>query len=149
MGESMRRYSFLEHYNYTEIDADCSCALCEEWRTKREVVERIGAHFTRIGWTKEKASARLAYFAVTNRRDLYCESSFHAAKNWWGTLFMGWLKDIAIEVDYADRCWWERDAPRLPLEWWFRQFDLAQVPSMSGIALVPPVDFAVPELEVA
>jgi hypothetical protein len=131
----MRVYGPLEHYNYQVLDKDCSCRVCEDWRNKKAVVEKRGDLYTRVTRT-DALDARLSYFAAATRRDLYCESSYHATRNWWGPYFMNWLDGVTIEVDKTDRNWWNRVASRLPLLWWFRQFDLAQSPSMSGAVLI-------------
>ena len=135
-----RQFDAFNHHDYTLLDSQCMCDVCENWRKAfaqlQVYAEPVKDH--RIGCMCPQCVAfrryRVTYLAVLNRRDLYCEASWHASKAepelGWGPPFMKWVAgQVASGYNHA---WWAVHAPGLSLMNWFQAFDTARVPEMSG-----------------
>jgi len=127
-----KAYGALEHFDYSVLDTDCICPICEEWRAtyqtwlrdqedpaKHQAGCRCPQYACRI-------PSRSAYLAAMYRRDLYCESSWHASENKWGRTYMEWLTGQVVEdpaIPNRTRVWWETVGCSAPLHYWFKHFN--------------------------
>jgi hypothetical protein len=124
----MRQFPPLDHYDYGDLDAQCICMVCLEWRTQlsrlQSLQERITHHgkACKCALCTQAMKARSAYLAALNRRDLYCESSWHASEMLprLGEHFMQWLGGQLADRRARDDRWWENWAPHLPIAYWQR-----------------------------
>ena len=136
--QKMREFPFLDHYDYSFTDSECSCAICVEWRLNLAELQRLQLstkghhkhHYGRCGCKdcESKMRARSAYLAALSRRDLYSESSFHAAHMQpdVGEKFMGWLLGVLLDRKLKSNGWWENTAPMVPLGQWQVMFHRAE-----------------------
>lgn len=109
-----RVFGALEHYNYPQLDQQCICLICHDWRTTFRTWRSAPRNF----------KLRSAYLAANNRRDLYCECSWHAKfsdemfPEIVGQQFMIWIRRIIDDRNERGDCWWEGRAPYLTLAFW-------------------------------
>ena len=119
----------LEHFDVLD-DSSCVCRVCVTWRSSREQFIQISKERPVHRQTCDcKACApwrkvRIGFRGVNAWRDLWIESSYHAARHKYGPTFMEW---IAGEMDDPKRSkgWWAIEAPRMPMGYWFDQFESA------------------------
>ncbi len=127
----------MQHYDVA-TDTDCSCQICTEWKRRRDVVQAIAPfvenHARDCGCDSCRAyrEAAVSFLAMTNRRDLWIESSYHALKGIEsshvpGTTLSGeaYMTYIAAELESPERSegWWAQEGGRYPLGYWFRRFE--------------------------
>lgn len=131
-----RVYGPLEHYDYGILDEHCLCELCLEWRAAQTV------WLKHQGTKKVDAQARIAfrstYLAAVSRRDLYCESSWHASENKWGEDYMEWVTRQITETADRSKNWWRTEGLSSPLLYWFRLFNIYRRASATP-AFDPPL----------
>lgn len=116
----------VNHYDYTVVDESCPCVICGIWREKRDIYLSLGMvqktqHFKHVD--KAWRDALYALTAVTNRRELYCEMSFHAAHTYpvSGAQLMAWVATMVSNPELTDG-WWVHRSPGFSLEYWIQQF---------------------------
>ena len=148
---SMQEYSPLNHFDYSVLDQECACDICTDWRGKlarwrASLAPRWHRRDCACVSCKEYMRTRSAYLAAVHRRDLYCESSWHASMvdhrneifdltisvpgSGLGARFMEWLGgQLEAETDG----WWEKLGPRIPLSAWFDGFTYALESSGIGV----------------
>lgn len=137
-----RNFTPLNHFDYGLLDKDCFCEVCEDWRTSLTAynltLTKVAEH-SRDCECEEcrlKFKYRSAYLSAMNRRDLYCEASFHAYHEpELGTTFMDFMKTQVVESDRMTRGWWEMRAPGLPLYRWFSMFQTVRSLMTTGFAV--------------
>lgn len=126
-------FDLLSHYSYPELDEGCRCRICQSWRDTQEIYfgylkitedHRLGC---RCDDCRSLMRARSGYLAATNRRNLFCELSWHATQQKHGIALMRWLWGQIVEqpVVYNDR-FWEHNGAETPLISWFREFSAHQ-----------------------
>lgn len=129
----VRQYEPLNHYDYSVLDRECSCDICQEWRAalyrfqskQRQHLGRDNAFGTNMhpGYAPaDVLDARSIYIAARERRDLYCECSWHSEKEPHGESFMEWLRGVLYDRKAHTDGWWESRAPDLPIAYWFLMF---------------------------
>jgi hypothetical protein len=150
----------LEHYDYQLVDAFCLCPVCADWRWKQmrfqRLVERTAGHgiACRCCACDDKMSARSPHLAALNRRDLYCEASWHAAQiaeeesaftpaisalgSGMGLRFMDWVQG---QFKVHREGWWVITAPYRAMADWIEDFTNAAAASGIGVAGVARVTF--------
>lgn len=133
-------YSQLNHFDYAKLDRECGCAICTPWRQARqtygEMLAKIDTHprDCMCDLCREGYKARSEYLVHLNRRDLYCESSFHASvEPGLGAPYMDWLSKQMNDKAAKPDGWWEIQAPALPMQSWFRRFQHAVSIAASGV----------------
>lgn len=153
----------LDHYDYKALDAFCACAVCREWRSRQAVFLKYMGVTTghSISCTCQDCQARMKarspHLAALNRRDLYCEASWHASQittynnafghslsvygSGMGVHFMTWLTGQFTERKEG---WWIINAPYRSIDRWIRDFQVAL--EASGIGYRRPVEVALPIL---
>ncbi len=143
--QKMREFPFLDHYDYSFTDSECSCTICTEWRLNLAELQRLQFstkghhkhHYGRCGCEdcESKMRARSSYLAALSRRDLYSESSFHAAHMPpdVGEKFMSWLLGVLLDRKLKSNGWWENTAPMVPLGQWQVMFHRAEAAGVSGL----------------
>lgn len=126
----------LDHHEY-RVDLECECYLCEDWRRNRDsyfVLRTGNSHLLdcRCDPCRDRYRARTDYIAALNKRDLYCEASFHAWKNpAWGSLFMNW---VTSQVTMYTSGFWEQRAPHRAMRDWLCAFDDDYFKSTGGVS---------------
>lgn len=120
--------TLLAHYDYPTLDRTCNCPVCEDWRQKerlheeaRAVVEGHGRSCMCADCKHMRELAR-AHHAARNRREVFCEMSYHAGL---GDLpdreaAMTWVYAHVMSSEMSDG-WWSKRAPYYPMEHWFRE----------------------------
>jgi len=115
--------SRLEHHDYPRLDVECCCRICKEWRERRveyESLRRFVNHHSRSCFCWKCCRTRelqIEYLAVQNKRDVYCELSWHASKHNNGSVMMKWLEKELMESDLSDG-WWAKTSPVFSLGHW-------------------------------
>lgn len=148
----------LQHYDYPALDQVCTCLICVDWRKKRAVFHdaqiRVDGHDRSCMCADCKAmrSVRTAFHAADERRNLFCEVSFHASEKSLpdGVRVMEWLHDELTSGRRTDG-WWEGRAPYYPLSYWFMQAKkgvMSMAVAVSG-AIAVAVSGAVQQLAAA
>jgi len=126
----MRVFDPLEHFDYGELDLHCCCAICEEWRSSLAAMKLIEPIKQKYGNNCSKlqdptvipfVKARSIYHAALNRREMYCELSYHAAQNKNGGALMDWAGNLILDRKRADS-WWERYGNEVSLGYWLTLF---------------------------
>lgn len=153
--EQLRKFEPLEHYDYRVLDVECGCAICIDWRAKQAALDAAQATLAghvpircRCAGCRQHTKLRSAQLAARNRRDLYCECSWHASMldqrnaifdlaasvpgSGLGERFMDWVHG---QVHTKSDGWWEKLGPQLTLGTWFDNFTYAL--EASGIGLLP------------
>lgn len=122
-------FSPVEHYDYSILDVACSCVICMQWRQLYTTIQNSGVANHHRGCACSICiplrKTRSAFLAAVHRRDLYCESSFHAAHMEppeLGTSYMSWLKDVLLDRKTRSDSWWEFHGERYPIAYWMRLF---------------------------
>jgi hypothetical protein len=116
-----RIYGPLEHYDYGILDEHCLCPLCLEWRAAQSVW--LNHQGRKRGDPQTRIALRSTYLAAVSRRDLYCESSWHASSNRWGEDYMEWITQQITESLGRTKQWWHTEGLSSPLLFWFKQFN--------------------------
>lgn len=117
----------LMHYDYTRLDIECCCPICVEWRQKRteyESIRKFVHHHSRSCFCWKCCRFRelqIEYLAIQNKRDVYCEISWHSARWPYGARLMGWLKNRLLESEETDG-WWAKTSPVFSLGHWVWMF---------------------------
>ena len=134
-------YGPLNHFDYEKLDKECACSVCIPWRESHRsyaaVLVRTESHRRDCMCEDCRAGyrARSEYLAHLNRRDLYCESSFHAAvEPTLGPAYMEWLRQQMDDKDVRPNGWWETQAPALPMQAWFRRFHHHATTAMAAVS---------------
>jgi hypothetical protein len=138
----------LDHHDYGVIDDVCSCAICVNWRTKLLFYQ---TSLTKVPHSPEerddrgcacspecKASikARSAYLGALHRRNLYCESSWHAAAmepKELGEEYMRWLNQEIENRKSRTDGWWEKQGSCFPMAYWLTMFRQSVIEGMNNI----------------
>lgn len=136
----MRIYEPLDHFDYYELDVKCSCYICKEWRSRRNVFQKAQALVANKKCSLDDCSVdmkgscadcrsgmqlRLLFHASNNRRDLYSECSWHASEMEHpelGKAFMAWITKIINNRSTRRDSWWVGKAPYLPVQFWLTMF---------------------------
>lgn len=139
----------LNHFDYPTLDDRCFCEICVIWRSARERYDALlalvagHARSCRCADCKAMRRSRTHYHGAVNRRDLYCELSYHAAGRppngdavnprppAWGMHLMQWVKAEVLNPAIGAG-WWEGRAPYMPLASWLNRFTAA-VGAVSGM----------------
>jgi len=137
----MKEFALLDHGDYSETDTQCCCVICMEWRRHLLALQRLQAatlsheRSCHCADCRSKMKTRSSYLASLNRRDLYSESSWHAAhmEDSIGEKFMGWLRGVLLDRGLRSDGWWEIRAPNLPLAQWQLMFRRAEAAGVSGL----------------
>lgn len=135
-----REFHPLEHYDYGILDQQCTCAVCTEWRTHLTAysdMQKLTIFQTckkSVGCFDMRGSchqcskgmqARSRYLSSLYRRDLYCESSFHAAampRQDVGLAYMHWLTQILFDRSNYSEGWWITQGGYRPIAFWLVMF---------------------------
>jgi hypothetical protein len=155
---ALREFDPLDHYDYGEIDLQCSCGLCADWRKKLSDLQRFQSYLPRKNCEHESCHpdlkgpcsdcklalrSRMTYLAALNRRDLYSECSFHASNMEppiVGEAFMRWVRAVVDDSTTRPDGWWTNKAPYLPMQFWITMFRQSVI---SKLDLLADVDEAV------
>lgn len=158
-----RIFQPLNHYDYGVLDEFCACPVCQDWRQKQITF----MSFVQATWKHQlgckcdgcqgKMRTRSLHLAALNRRDLYCEASWHASQitdttsafdrcmsqmgSGLGLHFMTWLRGQFCEKPEG---WWVITAPYRAISDWIDDFSLAL--ELSGIGYKRPFELASPIL---
>lgn len=118
----------LDHY-WVSDGIECGCNTCVEWVNRRERVRdaesRVQEHRHNCPCDDCRAfrKAQRVFMAQTNRRELWIESSWHAAEKptEFGQPFMDFMQR---EIGNGQRTenWWCQEGGRYPLGYWFARF---------------------------
>lgn len=145
VSKESRIYPPLNHYDYGFLDRECICDICMTWREKRIHLDSFGIPDSRSlpgaayrnGETfsgrkveydpiaREWIKARSAFLAWNNRRELYCESSWHAScedDQYKALRFMDWLRSVIMNKQAHTDGWWEVRAITIPLGFWMKLY---------------------------
>lgn len=133
----------LDHYSV--LAEDCSCNMCEDWRDKRDLLNKATAkvlqHSKGYGVSCDCADckamwkARTAFMAVENKRNLVSEIAYHVEHNRefnrHGQMIMDRLRG---ELDDPKRTmnWWADSGGKYPLGFWFRKVCVIASGMVSG-----------------
>jgi hypothetical protein len=131
-----RIYGPLEHYDYGVLDRHCLCDLCLEWRAAQRTWHEYQDNKRKN--PQDRIAHRSTYLAAVSRRDLYCESSWHASENRWGEDYMDWISRQITETAERSKYWWRTEGLSSPLLYWFRQFNVYRR-SNATAAFDPPL----------
>lgn len=141
VAKESRIYPPLDHFDYGFLDRECICDICTTWRSKRVHLDSFGIPDSRslpgavynsgetfsgrkVGYdpiAREWIKARSAFLGWNNRRELYCESSWHASREedkQRALRFMTWLRSVIMNPDAHTDGWWEVRAITIPLGYW-------------------------------
>ena len=148
----MRLYSPLDHFDYGELDNYCTCKICGAWRDRRSVFqqyqEMVESHVHNCNCKQCVATMpfRTAYLAALNKRDLYCEASWHASNlspanplfsvtvtHPASAMALGFMNWLETELTKGTESWWEIQGLKLPMDHWFGRF--SRVVEASGALL--------------
>lgn len=138
--QQKRIFPPLDHYDWTVIEKECGCAVCEAERAclslMNALVVATSDHKVRCKCElcRKRAIARTSYFAASERRTLYSESSFHAREGRLGQGFMDWIITVLEDKSKTDG-WWMIQAPWKHMGNWFLDYSRSQAaPVVSGRA---------------
>jgi hypothetical protein len=132
----------LNHHEFPRVDIECTCNLCSDWREKRveyETIRKFVYNHSKSCFCWKCCKCRelqLKYLAAQNKRDVYCELSWHFSKHPAGPRFMGWLENELLTSEETDG-WWSKTAPIYSLSHWvylFKESLAAAVTGVSGVA---------------
>jgi hypothetical protein len=121
-------YEPLEHYSYPQLDVECSCNLCTDWRQHRDLFDEM----KRLTWThnrscmcwrcRKRREYQNKFIAAASRRELYCEMSFHASRHpSYGPRLMAWVSRELAENTETNG-WWSTLGQAYSLTFWFSKF---------------------------
>jgi hypothetical protein len=149
-----RVYESLEHHDYEVLDQYCLCGVCVDWR-KTQTDYRYSLlgteqHASNVcGCSKcvRRRKAWVAYLAAGNRRDAYCEMSWHAARYedeplsarnnnrvpGVGQRLMAWMGSQLKDRSAYSEVWWWHDSHERTIGEWLSSFNL----SLSGVGGIP------------
>jgi len=150
----MQVFGPLEHHDYRVLDAECICHVCVPWRERHRALQeqQLKTQDHDISCACEecriKVQRRTAYLAAMNKRDLYCEASWHAQLltrnnnvftvtvsdpvSGFALVFMNWLGG---ELNTRNDSWWEIRGLLLPLSHWFNRFSHAAAASGHSLGI--------------
>lgn len=148
----LKSFPPLEHHDYKTLDVECGCPICIDWRAKQSALDAAQLVILKHNRgcvcpdCRVAMRKRSALLAVRNRRDLYCECSWHASMvdhrndifdltcsvpgSGLGERFMGW---VGVQLTKRSDGWWEKLGPQLPLSVWFDNFTSALEASGIGV----------------
>lgn len=130
-------FSPLAHHDYGEVDPLCLCIICVDWRNKLYFYhqtllttphgpeERDDRGCLCSDACKASMKARSAYLGALHRRNLYCESSWHAASmnpKELGESYMKWVQGELTDRESRSDSWWERQGSCFPMAYWLTMF---------------------------
>jgi hypothetical protein len=122
-----------DHFNYDELDVNCSCSLCDAYRKAKIELEEASIAAEGLSWkgmcdeSKRRRKAHIRMLAISNKRDLYCEMSFltHGKRD--GHEIMAWIQG---KLKTRSAGWWANHSAKRTLgSWileWSRERDLAR-----------------------
>lgn len=121
----MEVFSPLNHSDYSQIDSDCDCQICRNWREKLQILNqslsRVSGHHKScfcnncvVMWRD-----RTSYLAALNRRDLYSEMSWYSEDRPDGSALMKWITEQIH--DYSDK-WWSERGGKITIGEWMERF---------------------------
>ena len=146
------KFDPLNHHDYWLLDTFCECEVCVEWRGKYELFKKaqelVGQKRFEQQHRAEWQSAMWQYIAASNRRDLYCEISFHAANTYAvsGVQMMAWITEQIRDPGKTDG-WWTMREVNLPIHYWILLF--LRYVREEAVARPPLVMYAAPRLAVS
>ena len=121
--------------HYTVTGDECGCVICTEWRNQRDrlntLESRVIGHQSSCECVacQDRNRARTAFNAASTRLDLWCEASFHAAKQEgpsdtrYGVRLMEWVHREITSPGKADG-WWANRGPGIALRTWLHRFEV-------------------------
>lgn len=130
-------FSALDHYTFPNLDVECTCKLCTQWRQARGVFDEakmLTNDHTRscMCWRcKKRRGLQQEFLAASSKRELFCELSYHASRHpAYGKHLMNWaMKEINQEQSNG---WWATFGQSYPLSFWFARFQSAMSGLVSG-----------------
>jgi hypothetical protein len=107
--------------HFSVLSDDCYCEFCREWRDLRDELNILARRLTAS--KKQKYYDLLfAFVAITNKRDLWCEISYHVSHNTDLTNraldIMKFIKEDMDRDPHTDS-FWRAKAAKCPLAYWF------------------------------
>ena len=130
----------LGHSAMLDDGEECGCAVCTEWRQRRDECEAAmrlvpeGHRWSICACADCRFVGRmhLNYVAAANVRDLVIEMAFHAGRHSrHGEAVMRWLTGELASPKYTVR-WCAYEIGRRPVEEWLAACETALSPALSG-----------------
>jgi hypothetical protein len=123
----MTELSPTNHHNYIRIDVECDCPICMAWRQKRVAYEASRQTVQQHNrscycWKCRRCrELQMEYIAIQNKRDIYCELSWHASMTKGGGSLMRWLEqELLTSTETVG--WWAKSSPCFSLGHWVWMF---------------------------
>lgn len=135
----MSEISMLNHHDYPRLDVECCCSICTQWRSKRveyEKLRRLVRPHSRSCFCWKCCRLRelqIEYLAIQNKRDIYCELSWHASHVSGGLHFMNWLQTELL-TSRETPGWWAKSSPCFSLGHWVYLYKQAVTALCSGVS---------------
>lgn len=127
------RFPAVEHYNYDEIDVDCTCTLCTSYKESMADYVHTLSLVPGHGWhckcqlCKQKRAQHQAMLAISNKRDLYCELSYLTDEHPFSAPFLGWVLTKIRDMKFKSEAWWASHCPKKPLRAWMNEWQKANL----------------------
>lgn len=143
MAKNAVLFDHCAHYDYPQLDVSCTCKYCADWREKRRSFDHAKAltsdhSISCYCWRcVARRDLQTSYLAALNKRDIYCEISWHASKHKdsYGPTLMQWI-DVVLQSDELGEGWWYTRAPYFPLRHFLYRFQAVfstKIPAVSGM----------------
>jgi hypothetical protein len=131
----------LQHADYPNLDNECECEICVDWRQKHAAYQDaaiIVADHSRSCCCPdclEMRKRRGLYDAAMNRRDLYISVSWHAAqRKGSGSKLMIWIQREMKKPGRSEG-WWSKRSPYYSTASWLLAFERSVTAMVSGVAV--------------
>lgn len=124
----------IVHFNYDDLDENCHCALCSEYRStvahyiqRRRDTRKHSAECDCFMCVSKQA-AILEMRVASNKRDIYSELSYLTSAHRLGAEFLRWVYARMTDESFRGPEWWANDSMRLSLRAWMDEWHRHRLP---------------------
>lgn len=130
----------LKHYNYDDLDTDCHCTLCVQWRQSlssyRDYMQDRPVHIWSCTCVPCKTRMRLyeEVLITSIKRETYSELSYLVEKHAEKGPFLAWVwRSTQYDGNRKtfSRAWWADRGAKITLGWWLKKWKM-----LSGVDII-------------